>query len=150
MACVGCLAGSPARIIGLLPGSTSLMDYSSLTPGYRFPSRAMAMDAAAVDQYRQAVGDSTLPGYVPPTALAAWALGAVLKHLELVPGTVHASQELSFAKAARVGDGVVQSATVAQNSVRGGWRWLVVDLTTEDDQAKTLLSGRSTVLFPES
>jgi acyl dehydratase len=110
----------------------------------------MAMDDAAVEQYRQAVGDSTLPGYLPPTALAAWALGAVLKHLELVPGTVHASQELSFSRAVRVGDGVVQSATVSQNSVRGGWRWLVVDLTTDDDQGNSLLTGRSTVLFPES
>ena len=126
------------------------MDYASLSPGYRFPSRSIAMDAASVDSYREAVGDATLLDYAPPTAIAARALGAVLEHLELLPGAVHASQELTLHRALAVGETVVHSATVAQNSIRGGYRWLVVDLATVDNQGNEVLSGRSTVLFPES
>ncbi len=87
---------------------------------------------------------------VPPTALGAYALAVILREFDLPAGAVHAAQEMSFSGAVGKEDTVLFRARLAQNSVRGGWRFLGFDFSATDAQGKQVVEGRSTVLVPES
>ena len=128
------------------------MDYAQLKPGHRFEAIRIHFGRDEVDAYRQAVED-TSPLYdqeniVPAMTVAAFALRELLAQLELLPGTVHAGQELSFHHPVQVGQELSFEGTVAQNATRGGWRFLAVDLRIADDDATVALDGRSMVMFP--
>ena len=86
---------------------------------------------------------------VPPAALGAYALGMILEQVDLPAGTVHAAQEMSFSRSVSKEETLTFRARVAQNSVRGGWRFLAIDFTGTDSNEKQVVEGRSTVLVPE-
>ncbi len=87
---------------------------------------------------------------VPPTALGAYALAVILQEIDLPAGAVHAAQDMSFSGAVSKEDTVLFKARLAQNSVRGGWRFLAIDFSATDAREKQVIEGRSTVLVPES
>ena len=81
-------------------------------------------------------------------ALAALSLGGVISDLKIPGGTVHAGQELDFTKAVAVGETLACSASLAQNSVRGEWRFLVVNLKVNNSEGRSVMSGKSTIMLP--
>jgi hypothetical protein len=128
------------------------MDYAQLKSGYCFESTRIHFGRDEVDTYIQAVEDDS-PIYkqnnvVPSMAIAAFALRELLSQLELLPGTVHAGQELNFSGPVGIDQTLTFDGTVAQNATRGGWRFLAVDLSITDSEATAMLSGRSMVMFP--
>lgn len=126
------------------------MDYASLKPGQVVSSSSYVLDADAIARYQAAV-DNRLPwrasDAAPPMALAALGLGGVVNDLAIPGGTLHAGQELQFHAEARPGDRVSCQATLAQTSVRGGWRFLVVELLVSRD-GTPLVTGKSTIMLP--
>ena len=86
---------------------------------------------------------------VPPTALGAYALAVILQEIDLPAGAVHAAQELSFSGAVSKEDTILFKAKLAQNSVRGGWRFLAIDFSATDPREKRVVEGKSTVLVPD-
>ena len=87
-------------------------------------------------------------GLAPPTALAAYALGCILREIALPPGAVHASQEVSFTGAVSSEETIVFNARVAQSAIRGGWRFLGFDFSGVNAQGKQVVEGRTTVIVP--
>ena len=129
------------------------MDHSQFKLGHQFTDARIDLDRDAVDAYRQAVEDTSSlydqMDLVPPTAIAAFTLRELLKHLELLPGTIHVGQELDFRRPCQVGDVLTFQGTVVQNATRGGWRFLAVDLRVADEEGDLAMEGRSTIMFPQ-
>ena len=124
---------------------------TELPTGHVFEPISIELDAERCRAYRDATGD-TLAIYeeqdaVPPLAVAAFALGALLESVGLPPGTLHANESLQARKPVPAGATVQCRARVAQRSQRGGWVVTVLEseLALEDEVA---IFARATVLCP--
>lgn len=131
------------------------MEYASLEPGQTISDTEFEMDASSVSAYVDAVGDESgifdpddPRSPVPPMAIAAQSLRSVLDELAIQPGTLHAGQEIEFIDAVEVGEKLSCRATVGQNSVRGEWRFLIIDLSANDGSGHAVMSGKSTLMVP--
>ena len=138
-------------------GLRMTVDYSALEAGQQISDRTHLLDAALVSRFADAVEDratlrSSVDGGhpVPPMAIAALSLRGVLQDLEIPGGTLHVGQELEFRRALEVGAKLDCRATVAQNSVRGEWRFLVVKLEVVDGAGVVVMTGKSTIIVPAS
>ena len=131
---------------------TVFVDYATLEPGQLISERKYCLDSETVAAYVEAVGDTSWPWVrdrlVPPMAVAALGLRGIIEDLSIPTGTVHAGQELEFRGAVRVGSTVACAATVAQNTVRGGARFVAVALAIRDSQGRDLVTGKSTLVVP--
>jgi hypothetical protein len=124
---------------------------TELPAGHVFPPISIVADAERCRAYRAATGD-TLSVYdeqpaVPPLAVAAFALGALLQSVGLPPGTLHANESLQARELVPVGATVECHARVAQRSQRGGWVVTVLesDMLLDGESA---VFARATVLCP--
>ena len=131
------------------------VDYAELAPGQEVSSQTVVLDAATVSRYVEAVEDRSAgpaseigAGHTPPMAIAALTLRGVLTDLAIPGGTVHAGQELEFKAALKVGETLACRATLAQNSVRGDWRFMVVRVQAEDSTGRIVMEGKSTIMVP--
>ncbi len=128
------------------------MDISTLEPGHKLFSRRIAITDDAVAGYLTAVDDDgeayAREGITPPMAVAAVVMGEALQAIELPAGAVHTGQELGFEAPVNVGAEVDCAATVVQNSVRRGTRFMALEITADvgDDRA---LTGRVSLAIPE-
>ena len=131
-----------------------MIDYSKLEAGQRISSQSVTLASKAVTDYLAAVEDtSNLTAsdgtpLVPPMAIAALALSAVINALQIPGGTVHASQELGFGASVPVGETLECTATLAQNSVRRNWRFLAVNLEAISAEGFVVMEGKSTIMLP--
>ena len=131
-----------------------MIDYSKLEVGQALTSESITLDADSVSAYTAAVDDSSSPKdaegapLVPPMAIAALSLSAVINALQIPGGTIHASQELGFGMSVPVGDTLECTATLAQNSVRRDWRFLVVNMEASSAGGCVVMEGKSTIMLP--
>lgn len=132
------------------------IEYSELAPGDVVSHRRFNLDANTIREYLVAVGDTlTTPpshetdlGLVPPMAVAALSLRGVINDLDIPKGTLHTNQELVFEAPVRSGPEFECKATILQNSVRGGRRFIVVGLTVEHGDQNQVMTGKSTLMLP--
>ena len=136
-------------------GLMASIDYSKLTSGTEVSNRAIVLDEESIAGYVDAVGDANgcLVGedgtrFTPPMALAALTLAGVINDLKIPGGTVHAGQEIEFSDAVPLGETIACKATVVQNSVRGGMRFMVVRLMVENEDGRKVMEGKSTIILP--
>ena len=105
-----------------------------------------------VKEYLGVVGDSSSIydeiDVVPPMALAARVLGALLKELSLPPGTIHGAQELDCKRMVQNGEEVSCVARPSRPMRRGDWQFLTFDFILYGTNNEPVLSGKSTVLIP--
>ena len=132
-----------------------VVDYSALTPGQEVSRHSYRLDADTVATYVDAVDDRSRDwmatdrdGFVPPMAIAALAFKGLIRDLAIPGGAVHGGQELEFKGAVRLGDTLACRAGVLQNSVRRGWRFLVLGLAVEDAGEREVMTGKSTIMLP--
>ena len=123
---------------------------ADLEKGHEFPPVQFDLSREWVDEYVAAVDDSAIAGVgpdaVPPMAVAALAIRALLDHAALAPGTIHAGQELAFHRAASVGDRLDVRARVLSRGERQGWVLMSIDLHADCD-AGPVMTGRATITF---
>ena len=131
------------------------VNYAELAPGQEISRQDVVLDAATVSRYVEAVEDRSAGptseiagGPTPPMAIAALTLRGVLTDLAVPGGAVHVGQELDFKGAVRVGETLACRATLAQNSVRGAWRFMVVRVQAEDSAGRIVMEGKSTIMVP--
>lgn len=89
-------------------------------------------------------------GTVPPMAVAARAMGALIEVLKLPAGTIHASQELECKGVLRQGEEVRCVARVSRPRVRGDWSLMIVEFGVSRLGEGSIVAGKSTVLVPVS
>jgi len=121
--------------------------YEELVPGYEFPSTSYELSASLISKYLKAV-DSSGAEFVPPLAIAAYAMTAMAGSLSLPPGSIHASQELEFFKLVPIGTTVSCQAKVARKLTRGQMRMLVLELNVFDQNKEKVQTGKATVILP--
>ncbi len=126
---------------------------TDLEAGHSFPVRNFRISAEQARAYVAATADGQAETYaacgnaVPPLAVAALALGALLQEVTLPAGSLHASESLEFLAAVPVGSTLECRARLAQRSLRAGW--VVSVLETELFLSTRLaVSARATVLSP--
>ena len=107
----------------------------------------------SVREYLDAVGDDSGVyagvGLVPPLALCAWALGAMLDKLSLPAGTIHSIQEMEAVAGVAVGDFIRGEAVPERARSRGGLRFTTVGYTLYNGLGDPVQRGKTTVLTPE-
>ncbi len=130
------------------------VDYASLTAGDTVSDRSYPLSFDVVSSYVQAVEDeawkpATSGNFVPPMAIAALGIRALVNDLQVPGGTVHVGQEVEFMGAVAMGDNLHYAATVLQNTVRRGQRFMSVSLSVADDSGRKVMAGKSTIVLPE-
>lgn len=130
------------------------LTYSQLEAGYEFPPGNYKLDAARVVLFLKAVEDSSRlyrnTGTVPPMAIAALAMTKLSETVSLPPGAVHVSQELNFVAAVSVGDSLTSYARLSRTQKRGKLHLLTVDFDVRNKDQKTVLTGRTSFIMPQS
>jgi acyl dehydratase len=126
---------------------------ASLQKGYTFTSRAFDLSPDWARDYARAVEDEATaqhvgPDFLPPMAVAALSIRALLEEAALPPGTLHAGQELAFIRPVRVGERLEAGAVVAGRGERHGWVLMSVDLRVQDAGGHPVMDGRATISFP--
>lgn len=125
---------------------------TDLQAGHIFAPTRFTITKEMARAYRSAVSDARddlydSSGAVPPLAVAALALGALLREVTLPPGSLHAGESLEFHAAVPEGSLLVCRARLAQRSVRAGWVVSVLETDLLLGEA-TAVSARATVLSP--
>jgi hypothetical protein len=132
--------------------SPSRTNVALLPKGHEFPPATFEVSAANVAAYLTAVQDESgvYGDAVPPLAVAAAALRALLENMELPAGTLHTAQEVESLAAVPAGAGLTMAGRVAQRSERGGFVASVIefDVALEGSRAEPVLIGRATVMAP--
>jgi hypothetical protein len=112
----------------------------------------MMVTSSEAAAYRAAVDDNGAlydQGHlVPSMAVAALVMGAAMRAVDLPAGAVHTGQELEFALPVPEQAELNCTATVSQNSVRGGTRFLVIGIQAALG-GKTAVAGRATIAIAE-
>jgi len=123
----------------------------SLEKGHEFPATEFELSAEWAGHYIAAVEDRAIEALgsdtVPPMAVAALSVRALLEASGLPPGAIHAGQDLGFRHAIRVGERLSASARIASRGERGGWVLMGIDMTVSRG-AEEVMSGRALVTFP--
>ena len=130
-------------------------DYGELKPGTQVSSKVYELEPNLVSDYVDAVQDENGlieddhgRELVPPMAVAALSIRGAVEDLRIPGGTLHAGQEIRFSRAVAVGTRLSCVATLAQNSVRGDWRFLAVDCSVTGDDDSEVMTGKSTIMIP--
>ena len=132
-----------------------ISDYAELRPGQEISRHSYQVDERLVTDYVAAVqdescqpADETGERLVPAMAVAALSIRGVVQDLRIPGGTLHAGQEFEFMSAVTVGQSLECVATLAQNSVRGDWRFLMIDCHVTYDAHVDVMAGKSTIMIP--
>ena len=125
---------------------------AALPRGHRFPPTTFTLAPDWVRDYVAAVDDTAIvsmgDGLVPPMALAALSIRALLERAALPAGAVHLGQELSFHRPVSVGERLAARAAVISRGERQGWVLMGVELAVDDVSGEVVMEGRATVTFP--
>ena len=128
------------------------IDYAKLASGEQISNYRYTLDDELVSRYVKAVSDKSelysQESLVPPMSIAALSLRGVVVDLDIPGGTVHVGQELEFMEAVLVGDRLDCIATLLQNAIRKGWRFMVVKLEVNNREKRRVMEGKSTILIP--
>jgi hypothetical protein len=125
------------------------MSLAGLAKGHEFAETRFELRPEWVAEYRGAVEDETnVPEDLPPLALAAFSIRALLDQAALPGGGVHVSQELSFLNRAEMGGVAVARARVASRGERQGWVLMSIEITVDANSGAQMMSGRATITFP--
>ena len=108
------------------------------------------LTAERVKQYLEAVGDDPelyfQIGLVPPLALSAYALGALLEKLALPAGAIHSLQEIDSLLPVSLGQHITGRALVERPRRRGSLQFMTVAYTLTNAEGVTVQTGKTTVL----
>ena len=127
------------------------LSLASLEKGHRFAPATFALSEAWVSDYVAAVEDAAIANvgdYAPPLALAALSIRALLEQSPLPPGSIHAAQELAFARPVEIGESLSVRAEIVSRGERQGWVLMGVGLSVEDSAGAVVMDGRATITFP--
>ena len=135
----------------------NLPNAADLPRGYELPAAHFRLGADDVRRYLEAVEDCSNaygqgpegPAWLPPLAVAALALRAILEQVELPAGALHAGQEVEFRHPVPVGASLCARARVAQRSEMRGAVISVIEFDVAEEGSATLaVVGRATVIAP--
>ena len=127
---------------------TTLAD---LPVGHSFDPIVFTVDAAMTRAYLDATGDALSVyeehGAAPPLAVAALALGELMKVIDLPDGTLHGNESLRAHAVVPVGVSLSCVPTVTRNATRQGMVFTTFEFIVSNAGAPAI-TARATVLYP--
>lgn len=127
-------------------------EFSALAAGYEFPASEFSLEPERVAAYLDAVGSDARVfeenGIIPPMAVAALSMLAMMDRLLLPPGTIHVNQALDFMTPARPGARLTSKSGVKRKVERGGIRMLTIKIDVEDEAGNQVLAGETSLVIP--
>lgn len=124
----------------------------TLAKGHQLPPFAFDLSPEWVREYVVAVEDTAIgaldEGLVPPMAVAALGVRALLDGARLPAGAIHLGQEMSFLRPVRVGERLSIAARVVSRGERQGWVLLGIELDVRGDDQGPVMTGRATLTMP--
>jgi len=126
--------------------------YQNLKAGQEFPPAAFQVDSATVSDYLKAVEENSViyrgTGIVPPMAVAALALKALINAISMPPGTIHVSQEFEFMATVNTQDILTGRARVSRVQERGKLHLITVDINVANQKQESVLAGKTGFILP--
>ena len=126
--------------------------YQDLKGGQEFPPAAFQVDSTTVTDYLQAVEEDNglyeNTGLVPPMAVAALSLKALLSAISMPPGTIHVSQEFEFTATVKTEDTLTSHARVSRVQARGKLHLITVDTSVHNQENRPVLMGKTGFILP--
>jgi len=126
--------------------------YEELEPGYEFPPASYELSGSLISKYLKAVDSpeeiKSFGEFVPPLAIAAYAMAAMAVSFSLPPGAIHASQELEFFKLLPIGATIDCQTKVVRKLARSKLRMLVLELNVFDQSKEKVQSGKAIITLP--
>jgi hypothetical protein len=133
---------------------TEKIDLEKLITGFGFPPATFKLDTGKISAYVRAVEDITRiyedSNSVPPMAVAALAMAAMGRQMELPPGSIHVSQEFEFTNVVKLGETLTSYATVKRNLARGKLHMLTIGVNVVNREKNTVVSGETGFILPRS
>jgi hypothetical protein len=133
---------------------TEKINLEKLITGFGFPPATFKLDTGKISAYVRAVEDITRiyedSNSVPPMAVAALAMAAMGKQMELPPGSIHVSQEFEFTNVVKLGETLTSYATVKRNLARGKLHMLTIGINVVNREKNTVVSGETGFILPRS
>ena len=124
----------------------------TLPKGHHFPPIEFDLSPQWVREYVAAVEDKAIgrlgEDMVPPMAVAALSIRALLDAADLPAGAVHLGQELAFLRPVGIGERLSARARVASRGERQGWAMMSIELDVGDGAGRPVMTGRATVTMP--
>jgi acyl dehydratase len=125
---------------------------NTVSPEAEITLGAWKVGEESVRQYLKAAGDMHLEYFeanlVPPLALAAYALGALLEKLALPPGAIHSLQEMETLGPVKMGEEISGVARLERPRRRGGLQFTTASYILQKVSGQQVQTGKSTVLVP--
>ena len=126
--------------------------YQDLKEGQEFAPASFQVDAITVADYLKAVEEENglyeNTGLVPPMAVAALSLKALISAISMPPGTIHVSQEFEFTANVKIGDVLTSRARVSRVQDRGKLHLMNVDTSVLNQENKPVLTGKTGFILP--
>jgi len=128
------------------------IEYQDLKAGQEFPPTSFQVDSITVADYLKAVAEDNVmyqnTGLVPPMAVAALSLKALISAISMPPGTIHVSQEFEFMAAVSTQDTLTSQATVSRIQERGKLHLITVAVSVLNQENKPVLAGKTGFILP--
>ncbi len=125
------------------------LSFAELTPGYEFPPFVYELDDAIISKYLKAVEGQSC-AYIPPLAIAVYAMNSMTQSITLPPGSIHASQEFEFLQSVPVGTKISCYAKVLRKLTRSSMNMLVLEMSVLNQKNEKVQSGKTTIVLPAS
>ena len=125
---------------------------STATVGHEFGPYDVTIPADQANAYAAAVGGEESPEYgdsLAPIMVVAAALTKLIDDLGLFSGglqTVHAGQEVSWARQIKTGEQVEATGRLVMNSVRRGNHFATVAVTYRDSSSTEVGTSSTTII----
>ena len=129
------------------------VDFSAIALGDVLPEFAVRVDVDDVRAYLTATGESEVPSAqlwaetVPPLALGAFALAALLEQLPPPFGLVHTGQEFEFHRAVAPGEALTARVSVDRRAERRGSLFTAFGIELRAG-AELVAEGRTALVNP--
>ncbi len=134
-----------------MPGETNRAAWEGRVTPQEFELGAWHVTEDWVRQYVDAVadchGDYLKHGLVPPLALTAYTLSALLEKLELPNGAIHSLQEMETLHPVTIGSRITGVATLERHRERGGLMFTTAGYTLTNNRGVAVQTGKTTVLL---
>lgn len=127
------------------------INYEQLNTGFNFAPSSFKLDAKTVSVFLKATDDSNAEYqnmFAPPMAVAALTMKAMADSFDLLPGTVHVSQQLDFINYAIIGETLTSYASVIRKIARGKFHMLTIGVKVLNQKQDTIISGEIGFILP--
>lgn len=125
--------------------------YEQLADGFQFSPSTITIDPKTVFQYLKATEDENGiydNTFIPPMAVTALAMASMAEKFELLPGTVHVSQQLEFLKTVKINETLTSYVGVNRKVARGKFHMLNMGIKVDNDKNETVITGEIGFILP--